>query len=954
MKKVLCVLVPVLVIVLSAGVSSADAVGTPSYVNAFVYDNSSIRITWDNSVSGATRYTIQRKTDSGDFVTIANVSANVSSYTDGGITNGHTYVYRVFAVKDGVSGSPRESYPVEFLYPTGLTLEPLSDSEVKLTWTYPSTNKIPESNYQTVIERRLHDSNTWFTVATVPGNQYTYTDKGLSEYTRYYYRIRSITSTTALYLYYPATSSGMHVYTLLKAPENVRAEIISTGAIKITWDDVSKKETGYRIERKTGTGYFVRIGTAATNATSYIDRTAVNGQLYTYRVIPYSPYAEGMASEEVKVPFLFPVDLKIAGTYSTQVVLSWEYPNQTYVLPENSVVIIERKKSGSTRWEEIHTSRPGETEYTDNDLEPGTTYYYRIKARYDGGFTTDYLPSADGITANTKLSFETYFYGRAISDTEILLEWSKEAAGKHSIVLEKLDTEGNFKPVRSFKETGSYVDKVTKGSLNVYRLKLRSDSMIESEYTPAIYVTAEQLPRVQNLEIKSIVPNRVYLAWEYDRAQESSFEIWRMAGSEGLWKHIGTASGGQYMFADENVVNGETYTYQVRAVKNSTVFSEFTVTEPVRIFFSKNAGNLELAMIDGKLYLAWEDFSDMEDSYVVEYRTGLNEMWRTLGVLGKNSTMFSFVPAEGTDYTIRVRAQSQYPAFETYTNEVFYTTKVPATPSLSIPTVVGSGRVALSWVDFSDNEDEFRIYRKSDVSPDYELIGSVGKDVTVYFDNTVLPERTYSYMVKAKNAAGESFPSNKVDVRTPPVTAYNDISSGFAWAKDAINTLTSMGVIQGDGRGNFNPSGIITRAEFIKLLIATFALPETPIGSFRDVNPDDWYHRYVMTAYRYKIIEPDAKGMFYPNEPITRQDMVYYASRAVKSAGYDMYQPPLYILYKFSDYNEIDTYAQSAFAQMYYAGVINGIGGNRLGPGNTATRAEAATIIYRLVKALEK
>ena len=56
-----------------------------------------------------------------------------------------------------------------------------------------------------------------------------------------------------------------------------------------------------------------------------------------------------------------------------------------------------------------------------------------------------------------------------------------------------------------------------------------------------------------------------------------------------------------------------------------------------------------------------------------------------------------------------------------------------------------------------------------------------------------------------------------------------------------------MGIINGDGNGNFNPSGNITRAEFIKLLITTFALPETLIGSFKDVTPNDWYHRYIMT-----------------------------------------------------------------------------------------------------------
>ncbi|AGC67135.1 S-layer domain-containing protein [Thermoclostridium stercorarium subsp. stercorarium DSM 8532] len=955
MKKVIFAIIPIVAVavLMFSGVSNADTIGTPSYVNAFVYNNSSIKVTWDNNVAGATRFTIQRKTDSGNFVTIATVSANVSSYTDTSISNGHTYVYRVFATKGSELGAPRESYPVEFLYPTGLTVKAISDSEVELKWTYPASNKIPESSFQTVIERRTAGSNTWQTIASVPGSEDSYTDKGLSEATRYYYRIRAVTLASSVYLYSPYSSSGQYVTTFLKAPRNVKAEITSTSSVKISWEDVSSNESGYRIERKTGNGSFVRIGSTKANETTFTDRSVQNGQLYTYRVVPFNASLSGVESEEVIVPFLFPVSFQIKETYSTQLVLSWKYPGDSYISPTNSVVIIERREAGSSKWEEIHTTRPGETEYTDNDLTPGTRYYYRIKARYDGGFTTEYLPSATGVSAYTKLSFETHFYGRAISSTEILLEWSKEAADKNTIVIEKLDEGGNFTTLTTLTNAGSYIDKVSSGSLNVYRMKLRSGS-VESEYTPEIYVTAEQLPKVQNLEIKSIVPNRVYLAWEYDRAVESGFEIWRMAKSEGIWKHIGNVGSGMYVYSDENITDGETYTYQVRAVKNNTIFSEFAATGPIRISFEKGAGNLEVSLIDGLLYLGWDDFSDMEDNYVVEYKTSMNDAWIILEKLPKNVTMYKFVPARDVDYIIRVRAETKEPATETYTNEVFYTTKIPAAPNLLNPTIVGSERVVLTWSDLSDNEDEFRIYRKGNAGDGFELVGRVDRNVIVFSDNTVEPNRSYTYIVKSKNAAGESFPSNEITVRTQPVTVYNDISSGFAWAADAINTLTSMGVIHGDGKGNFNPSGKITRAEFIKMLVTTLALPETSVGSFRDVTPNDWFHRYVMTAYRYKIIEPDENGMFHPYDPITREDIVYYSSRALKTAGLNLIQPPLYILYQFKDYDEIASYAQSAFAQLYSAGIVGGIGGNKLGPKNTANRAEAATIVYRITKALER
>ena len=286
-------------------------------------------------------------------------------------------------------------------------------------------------------------------------------------------------------------------------------------------------------------------------------------------------------------------------------------------------------------------------------------------------------------------------------------------------------------------------------------------------------------------------------------------------------------------------------------------------------------------------------------------------------------------------------------------NEVFYSTKIPDIPSLSAPTVVGSDRVVIKWTDLSDNEDEFIVYRKNnDAEGDYTAIGSVGKNIIVYADSTVLPQTSYTYMVKAKNAAGLSFESNEVVVETPERMFFTDIGT-YPWALDAINSLSAMGIVEGDGKGNFNPSGNITRAEFIKLLVATFSFPETPIGSFEDVSVNDWYHRWVMTAYRNGIIEPDENGMFQPNTPITRQDIVYYTLRAINAAGYKFEQAPLYILYRFKDYDQISPYAQSSFAALNYAGIINGVGSDKLGPLYPATRAEAVTIIHRMINVLE-
>lgn len=954
MRKVIYIIFIVVLMSLFSVMAEAAGLPAPSYVNAFVYSSGNIRVNWDNTVTGATRYTIQRKTDSGSFTTVATIPSNVSTWNDTGISNGHTYTYRVMATSGTLSGEYTESYPVEYLYPSGLTTKAVSDSQIDLTWTYPTTNNISETNYQTVIERRAEGTNSWQTIGTIPGTESTFSDTGLSEATHYFYRIRTLTATSAIYLYYPNNTSGYQATTLLKAPINLSAKIVSTKSVELTWDDVSSRETGYVVERRKGYGSFVQLKTLSENAESFIDSSVVNGEQYTYRVTPIRSLFSGTPSSEATVPFLFPVSMQIKETYSNQITLAWQYPGSSYVSPANSVVLIERRQAGNLFWEQIHTTHPGETEYTDNGLESGTRYVYRIRSRFDDGFTTDYFPSSGGISSITKLEFDTYFFGYALSETEIRLEWDPKAVGKHTVILEKLASNGTYEAMTTLTNTSYYIDRVPAGSVHTYRLKLRS-SIVDSEYTPDIVITAEQLPSVTNPVIKAILPGRIFLTWEYDKSLESGFEVWRKTGSTDTWKLIGITGRGQAMYSDEDILEGESYTYRIRAVKSNTIFSPFMYTEAARVSFAPSDAELVVSKAeDNTLYLGWNDFSDMEQYYIIEYKTSVNDVWHTLDKLPKNMTLYRFKPAMGIDYTLRVRAYNEFPVYERVSGEQFISTKIPTAPVVIAPSVVGSNRVVLIWADMSEDEDEFVIYRK-DNQPDstFTVLGSVNADRTVYSDTSVSPGQTYIYIVKAKNAAGESFDSNEVQVQTPQTVVFTDLNT-HPWAEDAIEALASMGIVNGDGKGLYRPAGNVTRAEFIKLLVATFSYPESTIGSFKDVMPGDWYHRWIMTAYRNGIIEADENDLFHPNSPITRQDIVYFSARAMKAAGLNLEQPPLYILYRFSDYDQVAGYAQSAFALMNQNGIINGIGDNRLGPLNPATRAEAAAIIYRMLQVVDK
>jgi uncharacterized protein (TIGR02145 family) len=71
-------------------------------------------------------------------------------------------------------------------------------------------------------------------------------------------------------------------------PSNLTGSVASSTQINLSWTDNSTNETGYKIERKTGTEIYAIIGTTATNVTTFNDTGLTPNTTYTYRVYSYN------------------------------------------------------------------------------------------------------------------------------------------------------------------------------------------------------------------------------------------------------------------------------------------------------------------------------------------------------------------------------------------------------------------------------------------------------------------------------------------------------------------------------------------------------------------------------------------------------------------------------------------------------------------------------------------
>jgi len=206
--------------------------------------------------------------------------------------------------------------------------------------------------------------------------------------------------------------------------------------------------------------------------------------------------------------------------------------------------------------------------------------------------------------------------------------------------------------------------------------------------------------------------------------------------------------------------------------------------------------------------------------------------------------------------------------------------------------------------------------------------GSKGKDSPI----VVIPESS------GKKEQGKNQADNQ----------FSDLE-GVEWAIESISHLARLGILAGEGNGIFNPNKLLTRDAFVKMLVIAFDLSSEQLEcSFTDVRKEDWFYSYVAVAEAVGLANGKDNRTFGVGEPITRQDMAVMAFRALQISGITLPSEDSQAV--FYDISEVSDYALEAVVAMKQNGIINGYDGYHFVPMGFATRAEAAKIVYGLLK----
>jgi hypothetical protein len=124
----------------------------------------------------------------------------------------------------------------------------------------------------------------------------------------------------------------------------------------------------------------------------------------------------------------------------------------------------------------------------------------------------------------------------------------------------------------------------------------------------------------------------------------------------------------------------------------------------------------------------------------------------------------------------------------------------PTAPSALTANATSATSVLLTWADNSINETGFKIERQTGVDGVWTLVGTPVADATSFTDSTVVANTSYSYRVRATNAAGDSAASSFDPVTTPAVALAPTGLTAAASASDRVElawTDASPGITTG-------------------------------------------------------------------------------------------------------------------------------------------------------------
>jgi titin len=599
-------------------------------------------------------------------VLVVDTNTSSTSYTVA-LTAGRQYRWNVAAGNS--TGLSSYTTPLYFQTPATASI-PASPtnlvassgaSSIELSWSDNSNN---ETGFK--LERKVGSGGSWALYATLGANATTFSNTAVTAGTTYYYRVYAYNGTGPS-TYYTNEASSALVAIVPNSPTSLTA-IGSASAISLSWSDNSNNETGFKLERKVGSGgSWGLYATLGSNTSSYSDTSVSLGTTYYYRVFAYNGTGpslyytnEASASPTGTVP-ASPTNLTAVAS-ATSVAVSWSDNSNN-----ETGFKLERKTGSGGTWALYSTLGANATSFSNTSVTVGTTYYYRVYAYNATGPSAYFSNEASATPTGTVPSMPgspspgtTASPGPILSSSSVTMTWAASSgATLYSIGVR--DIASGALVVDTTTTSTSYTATLTAGKQ--YRWNVAAGNLAGSSTytTPRYFQTpvAAVIPTSPSNLVATGSASSIGLSWTDNSNNETGFKLERKEGSGGSWVLYATLAANATAFNNTVVTAGTTYYYRVYAYNATGPSTYFTNEAAASATGSVPAApsNLTAAGSASSVTLAWRDNSTNESGFKVERKVGSGGVWAVYATLGSNVLNFTDTSVSlGTTYYYRVNS----------------------------------------------------------------------------------------------------------------------------------------------------------------------------------------------------------------------------------------------------------------------------------------------------------
>jgi subtilisin family serine protease len=300
-----------------------------------------------------------------------------------------------------------------------------------------------------------------------------------------------------------------------KAPSNSTATAMSSSQIKLAWLDNSDNETGFAIERCTGSGCsnFSEISRVTTDVVNFSDAGLTAQTTYRYRVFAFNAAGNSKYTNIAEAttatppppppPPSAPTNLISAVISYSQIDLNWSdnSNNEDGFRLERCTGTLATCPEAS--FAQIAQFGSNTTSFSNTGLSQLTTYIYRVRAFSTTGVSgySNYVQATTSAAPPPPPSAPTNLTAAAVSSSQINLNWSDNSSNEDGFKIERCTgavatcVDANFAQISQIGANLGSFSNAGLSAQTTYTYRVRAfNSTGSSGYSNAIQATTSVAP----------------------------------------------------------------------------------------------------------------------------------------------------------------------------------------------------------------------------------------------------------------------------------------------------------------------------------------------------------------------------------------------------------------------------------------------------------------------------